>query len=518
MRFYLAGESVGLGVDPRNAVQLVPSRWDDYSYKTQFTLRYMRGTGDYISLGAVKIGYRNQPHGWTKDAMAPEFSELPEGWFSVGLDVEFYKELSLLPVAERDAILLGLRDVAFSEEFLRDARAEDVYLTSLLRDVSEAVVVTQYRRVLRGEAILTDYIFSYSDVGAADRSPVDLAFRISAGSKPPTNIHVLIGRNGIGKTTILNGMVAAVHSEYQGRRTGQFSTGAAVAESFDSSEDFFSGIVSVSFSAFDPFLPPPDNLQPSRGPKYAYIGLKKGRSGGAVDASLKSEPDLINEFIEAYTACMSQDSKRERWLRALNRLESDVNFSAMNLCDLAIDYERSEELAIRSARNKVARMSSGHKIVLLTITALVNLVEEKTLVLLDEPESHLHPPLLSAFTRALSELLHDRNGVAIVATHSPVVVQEVPKICVWKIMRSGLEWRRSRPARETFGESVGELTKEVFGLEVSKSGFHATLQEEVDAGKSLQQIRDEFNDRIGMEGLSILMSMIAFEIRPMGRL
>lgn len=501
---------MGLFPDPSNAVQLVPSRWDDFHYKTQFALRYMRGAGEYISLGAVKIGYRNQPQGWTKDAMPSEFVELPAGWFSVGLDVEFYKELSLLPASERDAILLGLRDVAFSEEFLRDAQSEDVYVTSLLRDVSESVVVTQYRRVLRGEAILTDYVFSYSDLGAAERSPVDLSFRISAGSKPPTNIHVLIGRNGIGKTTILNGMVAAVHSEYEERRTGEFSNGATATGSDRAPEEFFSGIVSVSFSAFDPFLPPPDSLQPSGGPKYAYIGLKKGRSGRDADPSLKSEPDLIDEFIDAYRGCMSQDSKRRRWLRALNRLESDVNFSAMNLCDLAIEFAQSEDIAIRSARHKVGKMSSGHKIVLLTITALVNLVEEKTLVLLDEPESHLHPPLLSAFTRALSELLHDRNGVAIVATHSPVVVQEVPRICVWKIMRSGLEWRRSRPGRETFGESVGELTKEVFGLEVSKSGFHATLQEEVDAGKSLQQIREEFNDRIGMEGLSILMSMIAY--------
>lgn len=154
-------------------------------------------------------------------------------------------------------------------------------------------------------------------------------------------------------------------------------------------------------------------------------------------------------------------------------------------------------------------MSSGHKIVLLTITALVNLVEEKTLVLMDEPESHLHPPLLSAFTRALSELLHDRNGVAIVATHSPVVVQEVPRSCVWKLNRSGLEWRKDRPERETFGENVGLLTKEVFGLEVSKSGFHAMLQEEVEKGGTFDEVVAAFRQKIGMEGLAILMSMIA---------
>lgn len=65
------------------------------------------------------------------------------------------------------------------------------------------------------------------------------------------------------------------------------------------------------------------------------------------------------------------------------------------------------------------RLSSGHKVILLTIAKLVELVEEKTLVLLDEPEEHLHPPLVSAFIRTLSDLLIYRNGVGIVATHSP---------------------------------------------------------------------------------------------------
>jgi predicted ATP-dependent endonuclease of OLD family len=72
-------------------------------------------------------------------------------------------------------------------------------------------------------------------------------------------------------------------------------------------------------------------------------------------------------------------------------------------------------------------LSSGHKIVLLTMTRLVELVEQRTLVLIDEPEAHLHPPLLSSFVRALSALLKRRNAVAIIATHSPVVLQETPR-------------------------------------------------------------------------------------------
>ncbi|MFG4140517.1 AAA family ATPase, partial [Klebsiella pneumoniae] len=64
------------------------------------------------------------------------------------------------------------------------------------------------------------------------------------------------------------------------------------------------------------------------------------------------------------------------------------------------------------------KFSSGHSIVLLIICRLIEELEEKTLVLLDEPESHLHPPLLSTFIRILSDLLVKRNGIGLIATHS----------------------------------------------------------------------------------------------------
>ena len=41
-------------------------------------------------------------------------------------------------------------------------------------------------------------------------------------------------------------------------------------------------------------------------------------------------------------------------------------------------------------------LSSGHKVVLLTITSCVSKIVERSIVFVDEPENHLHPPLLSA--------------------------------------------------------------------------------------------------------------------------
>lgn len=173
-----------------------------------------------------------------------------------------------------------------------------------------------------------------------------------------------------------------------------------------------------------------------------------------------------------------------------------------------VDSDEFKELFLQDIQSYLKRMSSGHAIVLFTITRLVDTVGEKSLVLLDEPEGHLHPPLLSAFLRTLSELLYVKNGVAIIATHSPVVLQEIPKSCVWKVIRSREAIAIERPDIETFGENLGVLTREVFVLEVANSGYHSLLTKSVDSGASYEDILIEYNGQIGLEGRTVLKAMV----------
>jgi predicted ATP-dependent endonuclease of OLD family len=216
--------------------------------------------------------------------------------------------------------------------------------------------------------------------------------------------------------------------------------------------------------------------------------------------------------------------KTERWRNAIQKLGSDENFSSMNLGVLEDIYRNLRSLNIaqqqpdsdpfrdqylQSVRPVLKGMSSGHAIVLLTITRLVATVEEKTLILMDEPESHLHPPLLSAFIRALADLLIEQNGVAIIATHSPVVLQEIPRTSVWKIYRTGSSVTSKRPDNETFGENVGVLTSEVFSLEVERSGFHQLLAKSVENGGDYDSIIQDYRGHVGFEGRAILRALIA---------
>jgi len=406
----------------------------------------------------------------------------------------------------RDIFLRALRDIAADDSILDQVKTEVVFENSLMRKISLSVIYGQYRRVLEGNPVLTDFHFSYRDPGDEQNAPISLHFDVQPGSRPLTNIHVLIGRNGVGKTTLLNNMVDAIISLPGAQKTlGRFYTSGLWTGEVPISPTYFSCVVTVSFSAFDPFVPPTDQRAGGQRAGYYYIGMKQRRIGSP-SLPPKTEDDLIDDFVKSLGVCFGQPAKRARWLSAIKSLESDGNFSDMELGNLAA---LSPEAALTSARSLAKRMSSGHSIVLLTLTKLIDSVEEKTLVLMDEPESHLHPPLLSAFMRALSSLLQNRNGVAIVATHSPVVVQETPRSCVWKLTRLRTAGRTDRPETETFGENVGVLTREIFGLEVSKAGFHAELEQAVQAGGGFDAILAEYKEQLGFEAQGILRSLIA---------
>jgi predicted ATP-dependent endonuclease of OLD family len=181
----------------------------------------------------------------------------------------------------------------------------------------------------------------------------------------------------------------------------------------------------------------------------------------------------------------------------MKALEADPMFAAMELT--RINETQSEESLSQLFRTA----SSGHKIVLLTMTRLVELVSERTLVLIDEPEAHLHPPLAASFIRALSALLASRNGVAILATHSPVMLQEVPRDCVWLLFRTGSNIEVERSQIETFAENLGVLTREVFRLEVTYSGYHAIISDAIKTLPTLESLLAAFRGHLGSEGRAL---------------
>ena len=513
MRFQVIPNTRRTPNEGRDVGYLWTDNWDDwFEFSTLYVLTYFDAEGVKHDIGGVKVGQFNMAEKQRRPDLPVRFARLNKRFFSLGQDADYYEAIGKLdPEAAKD-LLASLNDIVTDEELYQRAREERVTGTSLMRSVNERTIVGQFRRIVAGGARLTGYTFRYRGPAQIDPEfdPVALVFEVQPLSKPPSNIQVIIGRNGVGKSHLLNAMSRALVNKEDVDKNGEFiDDGDELGAEL---ENPFANIVSVTFSAFDDFPLIRQLKNATKGTRYTNVGLRKrirrtDDHGILKSITLTQQPDeLTEDFIASAKACATGQQRRERWRRALRTLESDPLFEEEDVTAL-LDLD-SDDLG-RSASRLFRKLSSGHKIVLLTITKLVESAEERTLVLMDEPEAHLHPPLLAALIRAVSDLLINRNNVAIVATHSPVVLQEVPRSCVWKLRRHGGGAVIERPEIETFAENVGRLTHEVFGLEVTQSGFYKMIAEAIGARDNFDNVIRKFDGEVGLEGRALISVRIA---------
>ena len=365
---------------------LIEDDWDDwFKFNTLYSLVVFNNEGERHALGGVKIGQFEMVDEQRRAAIPERFDQLADSFFSLGQDDTYYDDLNKLGEETRDRVLVGLRDVARDPALFARALEEKVTGTSLLRSVDRSTVTGQFHRIALGGVRLTSYDFEYTAPRRTRRAePLTLGFEVQPESQPPTNVHVLIGRNGVGKTTILNDMAQAIVDEdAEPDEVGSFSN-----DGLDSS--LFTSLVSVTFSAFDPFEPLPSRRDKSEGVRYAYIGLKHVGRDKDGNARPPKTPDALSADFTASVLICRQEARVARWRRALEMLQADPIFCDADVASLS-RTGLTEDKVKAEARKLFRKLSSGHKIVLLTITRLVETVEEKTLVLLDEPEAHLHP-------------------------------------------------------------------------------------------------------------------------------
>jgi hypothetical protein len=276
---------------------LLTDNWDDwFTYNTMYALRVYDAEGKEYSAGSVKIGQFDMKEEQRRAAIPTSFDQLGEEFFSLGQDDSYYETLNELGPEPRDRILRALRDVALDQDQFQRALDEKVTGVSLLRSVPRATVQGQFSRLPRGGVRLSRYEFNYTapKSGRSKSDPVKLSFVVQPESMPPTNVHILIGRNGVGKTYLLNNMTRClVDKNVTSAEAGIFQ---AVNDEQTPGE-IFANLVSVTFSTFDPFEPLPSRRDKSEGMQYAYIGLKRaGKTEDGKPLAPKSPDRLSTDF------------------------------------------------------------------------------------------------------------------------------------------------------------------------------------------------------------------------------
>lgn len=477
---------------PPNSFILSTDYWDDAGYETKFHMSYKDTESHTIFIGEVKIGFLGQKkkqsgaevyEDATRRVLDENFGNLEPKFFSLGQSPDYYEKLRKIFKEDTLIVLDSLNDLSLKPNNLSKFEEQPVVISSLLRSVTKWQIKNQFFQIINGRNKLTNFNFNFKYKNKK------LKFKVKAQSNPPTNIHAIIGRNGAGKTTILNEMLDDI---LDNNGELKFETFQDFDSYQDMDEDFFSKVIYISYNVFGEYVPSNNNSG-----RFSYIGLKE-KNGDVV--TIKNIDILHKEFTKSLEVINSSSSLDKMFVEVLKNISESY--------DNAIIGELTGSKRKKPSEIKFKELSSGHAIVLLVIVNLIANVTEKTLILFDEPETHLHPPLLSALVRAINFILIEKNGICIFATHSPVLVQEVPKSCVQVVRRVGDSVSISRPVIESFGENVSTLTHEIFSLEVKNSGFYKLMKKNFESmDGDVEEIIEEFNDELGSEAVSLLYSL-----------
>jgi predicted ATP-binding protein involved in virulence len=122
------------------------------------------------------------------------------------------------------------------------------------------------------------------------------------------------------------------------------------------------------------------------------------------------------------------------------------------------------------------------------MTEIIANIRRDSLLLFDEPETHLHPNAISQLMNVIYELVNKFQSYCIITTHSPLIVQEVLSKSVKVIEKHENLVSVRQIAIESFGANLTTLTEEVFGNREIQKQYKKIINRMISNGKSYDDI------------------------------
>jgi len=479
VKFFAGGRPQStVGISEFPAISLVRDNWDDFGTKSQFEMWYVTEATQVYVIGRTKILHREE-----KSTELPVvFEELNSEYISLGQDLMFYKKLINTCGSDTAArILESLNDISWSPPLAEPFETRSAFRNSLLRENNAQKARRLGQSIILGETLNEEYSFDYSATIPGAKDHTISHFELDSKDPVPGRVVGIIGRNATGKTQYLSSLAKdLVHI----RRMSEKSTKER-DESFSPQRPLFNRIIAVSYSAFDQFSRPS-----SKQTSYVYCGIRNER--GALSKS---------HLVAVYRENLAR-------IKELNRSDDWLYYMKEILEDYSDEFEQHLQHEISNSDlddSSLSLLSSGQAILANFITSLVAWICEDSLVLFDEPETHLHPNAVSSLFNVLNKILKQYDSYSILATHSPVVVQEIPRKRVIVFERNGYYTTAKKLPVETFGESVSELTRHVFET-VEVPSYYRNVLKSLSRNYSFEEVMKLFEDKLSMNAQSFLLS------------
>ncbi|MRC18366.1 AAA family ATPase [Bacillus thuringiensis] len=133
------------------------------------------------------------------------------------------------------------------------------------------------------------------------------------------------------------------------------------------------------------------------------------------------------------------------------------------------------------------RFSSGELSMFFRFFKLIDNMVDSSIVLIDEPETHLHPRWIQKYINILNDIFGHYSCHFIIATHSPLIVSDVPSQCIIGLKQKNNNIEQFKIDEQTLGISYREVLREVFHVDDLYSDYTKKLYEDIlnllEAGK-----------------------------------
>jgi len=456
--------------------------WDDFGTKCLFRLRLHQSADDVIDVGDVKILQKDSP----RTKLPGRFDALTPGkCISLGQSLDFYEALTKALGQQRTmAVLEALQDVALYPGRAKPFDTLPPFRNALLRFNGAQKARRYARSVVFGDTVDEELKFTYETTIKDAIAPLSCSFNFDDEDVLPGRIIGIVGRNAVGKTRLLANLAKDL---VQIERTTNKSA-ARKEDRFSPRRPLFNRVITISYSAFDQFARPE-----SEHASYVYCGIRSDRGS-------LSRAKLIARYRNNLERIRGQDRGRAWTLHMESILGERSNAVAAHL--------HQEISKSKTNEGDLSLLSSGQAILTHFITSLLAWIEPGSMVLFDEPETHLHPNAVANLFNVLDRILNEFESYAILATHSPVVLQEIPaKRVIW-LEREGNITTAGRLPVETFGESISELTRHVFETVEIKSYYKAKLAA-LAKDYTFDEVMDLFDGNLSLSAQAFLLGHYA---------
>ncbi len=468
----------------KNQVVLVTtlSTWNDFGFYPSMAIYYLNESNDVKSRGAM-FGHMNHKYGKQFHELAEEFNARKE---SPSSDIEYFTMLAEmkdyrglvddLGSDSAKALLSSINDVVVAKEsnpeWLGKALITEVFRRAFMRNSEQFFTYHNALPILSGlnnenlKAISSSLNLEFRLNNF--RSSHLIPLRFDSDRVIPKRINVLIGKNGLGKSQALyrfseallqiNGDDTELRVNEPGLTRPMVNRLIVIGTPGETGEGF-----------------PKVDLDEQK-IYYRYLELNSEvpdvGSLGEELVKLARNIETIGDksrwaiFIEAISQILPI---KRLYIKLKNGKEVAISdlyggYSEQDQLDQWSTASVATEVFIRDEfETEFYPLSSGQLTFFKFTLLMANFIENGSYVLIDEPETHLHPQFVSQFIDLLDTFLKNSGSFAIIATHSPYVVREVTRDQVHLFREDGAaSVNVTNPRLRTFGADIESISQFVF--------------------------------------------------------